>query len=171
MNTPKGGDIRPTGVERLRQYLPLYREPDPALPEEADTQRPQTRADCLPGGCNQARPCPWVSCRHHLAIDVTSKGKVKELWEDLEAAPVTCALDVVDALEDELERRALVGTKRVELDRATVGHYLRLSKDAIQQIEFKALHRLSRQIRRGIAWAEDRFVPVPEGWVPTRREP
>jgi hypothetical protein len=30
--------------------------------------RPQTRADCL----QEARPCPWVGCRHHLLIDVTS---------------------------------------------------------------------------------------------------
>ena len=27
---------------------------------------PRTRADCLEGGSNAARPCPWSSCRHWL---------------------------------------------------------------------------------------------------------
>ncbi len=31
---------------------------------------PQTRAECLPGGENEHRPCPYVTCRHHLALDV-----------------------------------------------------------------------------------------------------
>lgn len=28
-------------------------------------QRPRTR-----GECGEVRPCPWVSCRHHLLLDV-----------------------------------------------------------------------------------------------------
>lgn len=28
--------------------------------------RPRIRLDCLPGGVNEARPCPWSSCRYHL---------------------------------------------------------------------------------------------------------
>jgi hypothetical protein len=33
--------------------------------------RPITRGDCL----QEARPCPWVSCRHHLLLEVAaSKG-------------------------------------------------------------------------------------------------
>lgn len=35
--------------------------------------RPQTRADCR----GDARPCPWVSCRHHLLLEV-AKAKAKE---------------------------------------------------------------------------------------------
>lgn len=59
------------------------------------TQRPQTRADCKGG----PRPCPWVSCRHHLALEVTADGVRLLLppdpadWTDLP----TCALDVADA--------------------------------------------------------------------------
>lgn len=40
---------------------------------------PRTRGDCLPGGLNAARPCPWADCRHHLYSPERS-----------------CVLDVVD---------------------------------------------------------------------------
>jgi hypothetical protein len=30
--------------------------------------RPVTRAECL----QEARPCPWASCRHHLLLEVTA---------------------------------------------------------------------------------------------------
>jgi hypothetical protein len=30
--------------------------------------RPVTRADCL----DEARPCPWVACKHHLLLEVAS---------------------------------------------------------------------------------------------------
>ncbi len=33
---------------------------------EYSIARPRTRAECR----DEARPCPWVSCRHHLAIDI-----------------------------------------------------------------------------------------------------
>ena len=36
------------------------------LGEEA---MPRVRADCLPGGCNAARPCPWTCCRHNIAAE------------------------------------------------------------------------------------------------------
>lgn len=30
--------------------------------------RPKTRADCL----QEARPCPWVGCRHHLLLEIAT---------------------------------------------------------------------------------------------------
>ena len=27
---------------------------------------PRRRLDCLPGGVNEARPCHWEGCKHHL---------------------------------------------------------------------------------------------------------
>src|SRR5262245_4590856 len=32
----------------------------------SEVERPRVRADCLPGGVNEERPCPWASCRYHL---------------------------------------------------------------------------------------------------------
>lgn len=36
-------------------------------------ERPRTRGDCE----NGPRPCPWVSCRHHLYLEVTEAGSVQ----------------------------------------------------------------------------------------------
>ncbi len=36
--------------------------------------RPKTRGECASG----PRPCPWVSCRHHLYLDVDKNGSVIE---------------------------------------------------------------------------------------------
>lgn len=61
----------------------------------ADNAMPKTRGDCQHG----PRPCPWVSCRYHLAVEVAPRGRLvvnlpdPSLWtEDTE----TCALDIAD---------------------------------------------------------------------------
>lgn len=97
--------------------------------EDFEDQRPRTRADCLEGGVNSQRPCPWVSCRYHLALDISPGGLVqmsfpdKEVWELTE----TCALDVAgDGEGQTLE---------------VVGQYLAVTRERIRQIESKALRR------------------------------
>src|SRR5260221_3789409 len=66
-----------------------------ALMAELDANRPKVRGDCAEG----ERPCPYVSCKYNLYVDVNPRtGSVKmnfpdkELWELAE----TCALDVAD---------------------------------------------------------------------------
>lgn len=64
---------------------------------------PESRSECRGG----ERPCPYVSCRFHLLLDVTSDGRLyltRELDEQdedsiadaLREMPETCALDVAD---------------------------------------------------------------------------
>lgn len=56
-------------------------------------ERPRRRGDCVDG----PRPCPWVSCRYHLAHE-----RIKRLDEDAaveaitETMTQTCALDLAD---------------------------------------------------------------------------
>jgi hypothetical protein len=86
----------------------------PAMTARYD--RPTTRLDCLPGGLNAERPCPFASCQHHLALDVNERnGNIKlnfpdvEVWEMTE----TCALDVADEGERTFEEiGALVNLTR-----------------------------------------------------------
>jgi len=65
--------------------------------------RPKKRADCVDG----PRPCPYVSCRHHLGIRLSvrltepgagrlSQQSVKEVWPDLADAEYTCSLDAAE---------------------------------------------------------------------------
>jgi hypothetical protein len=91
-----------------------------------DVERPQTRAECLA----MPRPCPFVSCEHHLYLDVNpDSGAIKlnfphlEVWEMAE----TCSLDVADrggiTLED-------------------VGAILNLTRERIRQVEVRGLVKI-----------------------------
>ena len=84
--------------------------------------RPRTGADCLAG----PRPCPWVGCRYHLALEVGPSGGLTIVRPTLALAemPFTCALDVAEmgglVLED-------------------VGAILDVGRERIRQIESEAL--------------------------------
>lgn len=101
-------------------------------PEWARSLRPRTRADCE----GDARPCPFVSCPHHLYLDVNpDTGAVKYNFPGLEVWELahTCALDAADSgyhtLEDVAER-------------------LGITRERVRQIELVALAKLSRTVRR-----------------------
>jgi hypothetical protein len=96
-------------------------------PEMEDTERPKTRADCLEG----ARPCPFVSCKHHLYLDVSSRtGAIKVNFPDLDVWEMTetCALDVADRGGTTLEE---------------VGAIMNLTRERIRQVEVKGLAKLA----------------------------
>ena len=60
-----------------------------------DRLRPKVRADCV----NGPRPCLFVSCKHHLYLDVNPEtGSVKLNFPDKEIWDLkyTCALDGAD---------------------------------------------------------------------------
>ena len=62
---------------------------------ETDYEKPRMREECE----NGPRPCPFVSCKHHLFIDVSARtGAIKLNFPDLEVWEMneTCALDVAD---------------------------------------------------------------------------
>lgn len=57
--------------------------------------RPKTRGECE----NGIRPCPWVSCRYHLYLDVdpdTGSIKLNHPKLELDQMGDTCALDVAE---------------------------------------------------------------------------
>ncbi len=96
------------------------------LAEYMDYRRPQRRADCASG----PRPCPFVSCKHHLYLDVNpNTGSIKINFPDVEVwdMPHTCALDVAErggiTLED-------------------VGSIMNLTRERIRQVEVSGLEKL-----------------------------
>jgi hypothetical protein len=93
---------------------------------ETDYYKPATRAECADG----PRPCPYVSCQHHLFLDVSARtGAIKLNFPDLEVWDMneTCALDVADRGGTTLE---------------DVGAIMNLTRERIRQVEVKALAKL-----------------------------
>lgn len=93
---------------------------------ETDYWKPRTRAECAEG----PRPCPFVSCKHHLYIDVSPRtGAIKLNFPDLEVWEMgeSCALDVADRGGTTLE---------------DVGAIMNLTRERIRQVEVKALAKL-----------------------------
>ncbi len=104
----------------------------PVVDYPQDVQRPSLRSDCLAGGFNQARPCPFVSCKWHLAIDVSRKGSLKLNFPDkeLHELQATCTLDVADQGPVVLSDLGLI---------------LNMTRERVRQIETSALGKLPRQ--------------------------
>jgi hypothetical protein len=93
---------------------------------EDDHQKPRQRSACAEG----ARPCPYVSCKHHLYVDVSPRtGAIKLNFPDLEVWEMgdSCALDVADRGGTTLE---------------DVGAIMNLTRERIRQVEVKALAKL-----------------------------
>jgi Sigma-70, region 4 len=93
---------------------------------ETDYWKPKNRAECAEG----PRPCPFVSCKHHLFIDVSPRtGAIKLNFPDLEVWDLgeSCALDVADRGGTTLE---------------DVGAIMNLTRERIRQVEVKALAKL-----------------------------
>ena len=114
----------------IRRYRKRDLELDRAAYPDDGHPIPATRGECLPGGSNAERPCPYARCKHHLALDVNERnGNIKlnfpgrEVWELAE----TCALDVADRGGATLEE---------------VGAAVNLTRERLRQIEDSTLARL-----------------------------
>jgi hypothetical protein len=94
-------------------------------PEE-EYWRPKTRTECV----DMERPCPFVSCKYHLYIDVHPvRGSIKlnfpdvDVWEMTE----TCSLDIADRGGITLEE---------------VGEIMNLTRERVRQVETTGLGKL-----------------------------
>jgi hypothetical protein len=119
-------------------------------PDVEDVVKPKQRAECA----NGERPCPFVSCKHHLYLDVSARtGAIKLNFPDLEVWEMTetCALDVADRGGTTLEE---------------VGAIMNLTRERIRQVEVKGLAKL--QALREMSSLRDY---VDEGPVGKRRLP
>jgi len=97
-------------------------------PEDTASMRPRTRGECVDG----PRPCPWVSCRHHLYLDVDARtGALKVNFPDLEPEQLaqSCSLDLAERDGMTLEE---------------VGQVLNLTRERVRQIENRAGERIEK---------------------------
>jgi hypothetical protein len=101
--------------------------------------RPATRADCA----SMPRPCPFVSCRYHLYLDVKQQsGSIKINFPDIDPEEMkeSCVLDVAAAGGITLEE---------------VGVHLNMTRERVRQIETDALFRLHRSRKLSMALLRD----------------
>lgn len=101
--------------QKLRDLLPVIY-----------VDRPQSRAECEEG----PRPCPFVSCKHHLYLDVNPEtGSLRLTFPDKEVDELeeTCSLDVAMRDGATLEQ---------------VGELVNLTRERIRQIEVRGLVKL-----------------------------
>jgi hypothetical protein len=111
---------------RRRRAAGLIDPEEQELINAVEGMRPRARSDCV----NSQRPCLFVSCKHHLYLDVNPEtGSIKlnfpdkEIWELEE----TCALDVADKGGITLEE---------------VGAIMNLTRERIRQVETRGLLKL-----------------------------
>ena len=117
-------------VRRITQLeLAAGRAELAALGADEPYDRPMTRGDCA----SVPRPCPYVTCKYSLYLDVSDTGSIILNFPHLEPgqmpADQSCALDLAERGPMTLE------------DIATVTN---LTRERIRQVELKALLRRAR---------------------------
>lgn len=173
VEAPRAGDGRPSrdavrsGRKHLvraktlesRRSLPMVQE----VGQDDLPPRPRTRNECL----TTERPCPWVACRHHLYLDVSSSGAIKLNFPDLEVweLPESCALDVA-------ERGGLPGSGQGEgVILEEVASVMNLTRERIRQIEVRGIASMLRADRRGTKALSQYAEEEGLGATPARRFP
>lgn len=126
-------EVRPATVARrdLRRgrasRLPALVQEAWERPAEAEPRRlPVFRAECR----RVPRPCPFVSCRYHLYLDVNEQGGIRFNFPDLplEQLDPSCALDVVD--------------DRGDLAYANIGRLMNVTREGARQLVRAALEKI-----------------------------
>jgi|GEM_PF-2028781 len=100
------------------------------LADDPFVERPKHRSECVDG----LRPCPWVGCRYHLAVNVSHAGGLAlPFGEDPDDWPESCALDVAE---------------RGGLTLEGVGELSGLTRERIRQVEARALVTFKRRLKK-----------------------
>lgn len=143
---------------RREERLPEALKRELATPDPDDgwelPELPATRGDCA----MMSRPCPWVSCRHHLYLEVLPGGTLRISHPDLMPWELkdSCSLDVADRGDHVLEEIAVA---------------LNITKERARQIEEPALVRL----RLKLNLQENPIAPPPVRTAtkkaPSKQEP
>jgi hypothetical protein len=96
-----------------------------------DPERPRTRSECESG----PRPCPYISCRFHLYLDVNEvTGSIKLNFPDMDPSELkeSCVLDIAE--------------QRGGLTLEEVGKLLNVTRERARQVEEAGLSKLLARV-------------------------
>jgi hypothetical protein len=130
---PVGARAQSISVDRLS--LSERRAARAEYPEAAVRQLPMTRGECA----SIERPCPFVSCRHHLFADVDpATGSIKLNFPDREPDELheSCSLDVALGHGDPATGQGGGATLN------EIANVLNVTRERVRQIEQSALKKL-----------------------------
>lgn len=105
------------------------------------------------------RPCPFVSCRHHLYLDVAKRGRIAvnhlvkrtpDVVKALLTLPETCSLDVAE--EPYLD---VTGGRHMTLKQ--IGDLLGITRERVRQIELEGLRKVQEFVMSEIDEWLDRW--------------
>lgn len=119
----RSGSITSTSLKKGKRGVPVF-----AVDHEDYDPRPQTRAECE----NLTGPCPWVSCRYHLYLDVNHlSGAIKLNFPNMEPweIPETCSLEVAERGGITLEE---------------IGGFVNISRERVRQMEGVAKRKFKK---------------------------
>lgn len=123
-------------------YILLHLEENTTIFDAEETEgaselpRPSVRGDCLPGGINEARPCPFILCKYNLYLDITKSGRViLNTRGDVGSQIETCALDVADKVHE-----------RGESSLEDISFLLDVTPERVRQMEKTALVKIKRKM-------------------------
>ena len=146
---------RPVTVSMARLSKRALDEGAAMYPERpgVDYQRPRTFADCDAADLGASVPCPFVSCKHHVALDVNERaGSIKSNFPDRDPdeIPHTCTLRVAERGGATLDDVAAV---------------MNLTRERVRQIQDIALAKLRHAlgdaaVRDLIDASEDRLAAI-----------
>ena len=123
------------------------------------------------------RPCPWASCRYHLAVDVQREGVSLKLnfpdaKDDFSDLPDTCALDVADRGGSRLEDVAIAMNvtreriRQLEGDALAIVHPVMLGHaDDPEQMKSTLAHHMRKQAARSVQRADPEHRAKRAAWM------
>lgn len=131
---------------KIKKTIPVNND-EPLQGPRTPRHLPQLRAHCRHG----VRPCPYVTCKHNLYLDVSYAGSIMPNFPEIEPHQmgVSCALDQADENPDGLTLEQ-------------VGALFNLTRERIRQVEAKAILKFRSAIIKliGSNW-EQSLVPGP----------
>lgn len=149
-NKPDPNDLRSFVARPLSQFNGreltgqeiAFKPISDATHEDFAHLRPRVVGDCQPGGVNEQRPCPWVSCQFNLYLDINEDGALKLNFPgmalDDPRVIYTCALD---AASDQ----AAKGPKAPPRDFVAIGKLLNTTGNGARKLIARAEERMREE--------------------------